>query len=75
MTTEEIKSIKAPALIIAGEKDVVTPEHVTEMHMLIQNSRLAILAGGHGDYIGEITTPQNPAQIATTVEMINEFLK
>lgn len=75
MTAEEIKSLKAPALIIAGDKDVVTPAHATEMHRLMQNSRLAILPGGHGDYIGEITAPQNTAQIAATVEMINGFLK
>ena len=53
---EKIKSIKAPVLIIIGDKDVITPEHAIEMHRLIANSELAIIPGGHGEYIGEITT-------------------
>lgn len=53
---EQIKSIKAPALIIIGDKDVITPEHALELHKLIENSELAIIPGAHGEYIGEITT-------------------
>lgn len=53
---EQIKSIQAPTLIIIGDKDVVTPEHALELHRLIANSELAIIPGGHGEYIGEITT-------------------
>ena len=75
ITAEQMKSIKAPALIIIGDKDVVTPEHAVEMHRLLSNSRLAIIPGGHGDYIGEITTPQDTAVIAGTVGMIDSFLK
>lgn len=52
----KIKSIKAPTLIIIGDKDVIKPEHAIEMHRLITNSELAIIPGGHGEYIGEITT-------------------
>ncbi|MDB5279659.1 MAG: alpha/beta hydrolase [Ferruginibacter sp.] len=71
---DDIKSIKAPALIIAGDRDVVTPEHAVQMHRFISNSRLAIFPGGHGDYIGELTTPQNNTLIAATMSMINQFL-
>lgn len=53
---EQIKSINAPALIIIGDKDVITPEHAIELHRQIANSELAIIPGGHGEYIGEITT-------------------
>lgn len=53
---EQIKTIKAPALIIIGDKDVITPEHAIELHRQIANSQLAIIPGGHGEYIGEITT-------------------
>lgn len=53
---EKIKSVKAPALIIIGDKDLVTPEHALELHALIAHSELAIVPGGHGEYIGEITT-------------------
>lgn len=53
---EQIKSIKAPTLIIIGDKDVITPEHAIELHRQIENSELAIIPGGHGQYIGEVTT-------------------
>lgn len=70
----KIRSIKAPAFIIAGDKDVVTPEHAVEMHRLISNSQLAIIPGGHGDYMGEMNTPLNRILIEATVSMINKFL-
>ncbi|MEP6555608.1 MAG: alpha/beta hydrolase [Ferruginibacter sp.] len=74
ITDEQMKAIKAPAFIIIGDKDVVTPEHAVEMHRLLPGSQLAIIPGGHGDYIGEITAPQNSTLIAATISMINKFL-
>lgn len=72
---EKIKAIKAPALIIIGDKDVVTPEHALEMHRLIANSELAIIPGGHGDYIGEITTLKPDFKASDlAVPMIEKFL-
>lgn len=72
---EQIKSIKAPALIIIGDKDVVTPEHAVEMHRLLANSELAIIPGGHGDYIGEITTLKpNYREQEFVIPMIEDFL-
>jgi pimeloyl-ACP methyl ester carboxylesterase len=70
----EIKSIRSPAFIIIGDSDVVRPEHAVEMHRLILHSRLAILPGSHGEYIGEITTPQDSILIGATVSMIEKFL-
>jgi pimeloyl-ACP methyl ester carboxylesterase len=74
ISEEQMKSIKAPAFIIVGDKDVATPEHVAEMHHLLSNSRIAIIPGGHGEYIGELTTPQDSTLIAATVSLINKFL-
>jgi pimeloyl-ACP methyl ester carboxylesterase len=53
---EQITAVKAPALIIVGDKDVITPEHALELHRLMTHSELAIIPGGHGAYIGEVTT-------------------
>lgn len=53
---EEIKSIKAPVLLVNGDHDVATNEHVVAMSKIIPNCKLAIIPGGHGAYIGEITT-------------------
>ncbi len=53
---DDIHSIKAPTLIVVGDKDVVRPEHAVEMYRLIPDCQLAILPGGHGAYMGEVTT-------------------
>ncbi|MEX6689420.1 alpha/beta hydrolase [Danxiaibacter flavus] len=72
---EQLKSIKAPALIVIGDKDVITPEHAVEMYRLIANSELAIIPGGHGDYIGEITTLKpNYKEEEFVIPMIEHFL-
>jgi len=72
---EYLKAIKAPAFIIIGDRDVVRPEHAVEMLHLINNSRLAILPGDHGSYIGEIMTP-NPDSTAMAyfVAQVNDFI-
>lgn len=75
ISEEQMKSIKAPAFIILGDKDVVTPAHAIEMQGLMSNARLAVLPGGHGEYIGEITTPQDSVLIGATVALINKFLE
>lgn len=53
---EDIRSIKAPTLIISGNNDVNTLEHAVEMTRKIDKAQLAVFPGGHGDYLGEITT-------------------
>lgn len=53
---QELKSIKSPVLLLNGDRDVATAEHIVSMCRLIPGCRLAIIPGGHGQYIGEITT-------------------
>jgi pimeloyl-ACP methyl ester carboxylesterase len=56
LSSEAIQSIKAPTMIIAGDSDIVQPEHAVEMFRLLgggvigdlvglPKSRLAILPG------------------------------
>lgn len=72
---EQIKSIKAPALIIIGDKDIITPEHAIELHRQIANSELAIIPGGHGQYIGEVTTiTPDFKESELVIPMIEKFL-
>lgn len=72
---EQIKSIKAPTLIIIADKDVIKPEHAIEMNRLMSNSQLAIIPGIHGEYIEEVTTLQlNSKQADFVVPMIERFL-
>lgn len=53
---DDIQKIKSPALVVAGDNDVVTVEHAVEIFRRISGSRIAILPGGHGDYLGELST-------------------
>ena len=72
---EQITAIEAPALIIIGDKDVITPEHAIELHRQITKSELAIIPGGHGEYIGEITTIKPDfKESELVVPMIEKFL-
>ncbi len=71
----EITSIKSPVFIIIGDKDVITPEHALELHKLIPKSDLAIIPGGHGTYIGEITTlPADFKESDLVIPIIEKFL-
>ena len=71
---EQIKSIAVPTLLINGDTDVITPEHAVEMHRLIPHSQLAILPGGHGKYMGEITTLNKKPFFDLCTPLIEEFL-
>ncbi|MDB5132704.1 MAG: alpha/beta hydrolase fold protein [Mucilaginibacter sp.] len=72
---EQIEAIKAPTLIIIGDEDVIKPEHALEMHKQIAGSSLAIVPGGHGEYIEEITTlKSNSKEAAFVIPMIEGFL-
>jgi len=71
---EQMKSIQTPAMILSGDKDVVTPEHAVEMQCLLPGSRLVVLPGGHGNYIGELNAPKDSSFIHATVLIINDFL-
>jgi pimeloyl-ACP methyl ester carboxylesterase len=42
-TPQEVRSIKAPALVIMGDRDVASPEHAVLMFRLLRDAQLAIL--------------------------------
>jgi pimeloyl-ACP methyl ester carboxylesterase len=70
-----VRGIVAPTLVIAGDRDIVRPEHAMELTRLISGARLLILPAGHGDYIGEAVMTQSPTQLPElTVRLIDEFL-
>jgi pimeloyl-ACP methyl ester carboxylesterase len=48
-TSEELRSIEAPTLLIIGDRDIVTPEHAVEMFRTIPGARLCVVPNaGHG---------------------------
>jgi pimeloyl-ACP methyl ester carboxylesterase len=63
-TTEELKSIHVPVMIVAGDHDAVRLDHITQMFRLIPNSKLAIfpdsghdLLEKHADWVLMMTVP------------------
>jgi pimeloyl-ACP methyl ester carboxylesterase len=71
MPHADIRAIKAPALIVIGDQDVIRPEHAVDMYRLLTAARLAILPAGHGTFMeagGGSTLP------SLTVSMVEEFL-
>ncbi len=71
----EIQSIQTPVLLINGDQDVASSEHMVAMSKLIPDCRLAILPGGHGAYMGEITTLGSHSKDADfIVPLLEKFL-
>jgi len=72
---EQIKSIKCPVLLVNGDADVATSEHIVAMSRLIPKCNLVIIPGGHGQYMGEITTlGTDNKNITFFVPLVEEFL-
>ncbi|MBT1688724.1 alpha/beta fold hydrolase [Dawidia soli] len=70
-----IKAIQAPALVINGDTDVVRAEHALLLSRTLPHAELAILPGGHGDYIGEVCAPDKNSKMPDfVVMMIDTFL-
>lgn len=72
---DELRSIKAPSLLVCGDRDVVTTEHTMKMSQLIADCRLMVLPGTHGSFIGEVcSTEEGSSMPELTVNIIKEFL-
>ncbi|MCC6182603.1 MAG: alpha/beta hydrolase [Bacteroidia bacterium] len=69
---DAIKSISCPVILINGSSDVATSEHIVAMSRIIPKCDLTILPGGHGEYLGEITSLNkktfNPEVIISIIE-------
>jgi pimeloyl-ACP methyl ester carboxylesterase len=72
---DDLRAIKAPTLLLAGDRDVMRPEHIVEMYRLLPHGQMAILPGGHGAYLGEVTAARKGSRLPLlAVTMIEEFL-
>jgi pimeloyl-ACP methyl ester carboxylesterase len=73
---DKIRSIQAPSLVLNGDSEIVLVEHALELFRTLPRASLAILPGGHGDYLGEICSPDKNSKLpALVVAMIEEFLQ
>ena len=72
---EQLKAIKVPTLLMSGNKDIINPEKAVEIYRLIPDCELAILPGGHGDYLGSVETLRNDKwEQSYAVGLIEYFL-
>jgi len=71
---ESIGAIQSPALILIGDKDVPLPEHAVEMYRRMPRATLAVFPGGHGTYMGELTTLKAAHNPPVALPVIEDFL-
>jgi pimeloyl-ACP methyl ester carboxylesterase len=72
---DAIRSIKAPALVIVSEHDVITAEHTIKISRLMPGAHLMILPGIHGACIGEMGIIKAGSKLPeATVTFIEDFL-
>jgi pimeloyl-ACP methyl ester carboxylesterase len=71
----QMQSIQIPTLIINGNKDIGSLEHAVEMSRMLPKSELAVLPGGHGDYLGALETlSAGRSKNYYVTNLIEEFL-
>jgi pimeloyl-ACP methyl ester carboxylesterase len=70
-----VRSVRAPTLIIMGDRDIATPKHTIELLRLFPNARLLVLPSGHGEYLGEVTMPPvDSGYPELTARVVAQFL-
>jgi pimeloyl-ACP methyl ester carboxylesterase len=74
-TDAEIGSVRAPALIMVGDADVITVEHAARMSHLLPHAQLVVFPGAtHGAYLGDATAAPCPACVTAAVAFVDRFL-
>ncbi len=72
----QLRAIRAPVLVLNGDAEVVRAEHALALARALPHAQLAILPGGHGDYIGEVCAADRTSKIPILVTaLIEAFLK
>ena len=77
ISDDSIRSIKAPALFMVADHDVVTPKHTVKMSHLVPRAQLTILPGTHGSFIGstEAVNMKKESKLPEiTAILVKEFL-
>jgi pimeloyl-ACP methyl ester carboxylesterase len=68
---DDLRSIKAPTLLINADRDVVLNSHALKMRELIPKAELLIVPGTHGSFLGEVCAAEKgskmPEQVASIV--------
>jgi pimeloyl-ACP methyl ester carboxylesterase len=72
---DDLRSIKAPAMIISSDRDVIVPEHSARMARMIPGARLVILPGVHGVVIGALEAGVGKGYVDVVAMLVEEFLE
>lgn len=68
-------SISAPTLVVSADRDVIRAKHSVRLATTIPNSRLLIVPGSHGSYLGEIAAAGDDLRgMRATLPFLLEFL-
>ena len=71
--TAQIRAVRAQTLILGGDRDVPTLEHLHDLSRWIPRARLVVLPTGHGEYLGEQTAGSR-FESEVTVALVDWFL-
>src|SRR3954471_17313598 len=70
-----VRGVRAPTLVITGDRDVTRLEHAIELSRLFPDARLLVLPAGHGDYLAEVTSaPADDDYAEITARLVDRFL-
>jgi len=70
-----VRGVRAPTLIVAGDRDVTRLEHAFELSRLFADARLLVLPSGHGDYLAEASSaPADTGYVEITARLLERFL-
>jgi pimeloyl-ACP methyl ester carboxylesterase len=74
---DDLRGIKAPALFMTADHDVITVEHTQQMSRLVQSGQLIVLPGVHGGFFGALESGAKKGDKLTgvTATLVEEFLK
>jgi pimeloyl-ACP methyl ester carboxylesterase len=74
-TDAEIRSVRAPTLVMVGDADVITVEHAARMARLLPHAQLVVFPGAtHGAYLGEAVAASCSVCVTAAVALVDRFL-
>lgn len=70
-----LRAVRAPTLIVTGDRDVARLEHALELSRALPDARLLVLPSGHGEYLAEaVTAPHDTDYAEITARLVERFL-
>ena len=71
---DELRSIRARALLLSATEDIITPEQAVRMSRMIAGSRLVIFPGRQDEVIGAMGSGLGGGYADVVASLVNQFL-